>query len=242
MKTVIIPDLHYKIDRADRIVNAESPDIVVCSGDFFDPKGGWDTGVEESIKTALWLKSKMEDPRFKFIEGNHDAPYKRGESDYIRCSGYDIDKAHEINKILNKSHWDRLVRYHWVDNYLVSHAGVSAQHVPKNWAINGVTKEEFTKWLDAQIAESEEAWKAGKPHWVFGAGRSRGGWQPIGGMNWCDFNAEFQPITGIEQIVGHTADTHVRRTSNGDICLDTVLRHYAVYMNGSLEIKEYANL
>ena len=39
---------------------------------------------------------------------------------------------------------------------------------------------------------------------MFNAGRARWGQQRVGGLTWCDFEREFKPFRGINQIVGHT--------------------------------------
>ena len=63
----------------------------------------------------------------------------------------------------------------------------------------------------------------------------------IGGLNWMDWS-DLAPIPGVNQLVGHTAAETVRhkRTSNTrNICLDTNLNHYAIFEEGTLEIKPW---
>jgi hypothetical protein len=53
---------------------------------------------------------------------------------------------------------------------------------------------------------------------------------------------ELVPISGLNQLVGHTPDKSVRHkntSTSRNICLDTNLRHYAVFDGGKLEIKSY---
>ena len=53
---------------------------------------------------------------------------------------------------------------------------------------------------------------------------------------------ELVPITGLNQLVGHTPDKSVRHKNaptSRNICLDTNLRNYAVFDGGKLEIKSY---
>lgn len=248
-KTVIIPDIHHKVDRAEQIIKAELPDTVVFSGDFFDSKPkNYFEDFSFSINTANWIRKIIENPQgieYKFIEGNHDAPYRRNGHFLFMCDGYSSLKDKEIKLILNKDHWNYFKRYHWVGDYLVSHAGVSRHHLPDlfRYTKKVFNKEEMSKWLEAQVEESEKFILENKPHWVFGVGKSRGGWAAIGGMNWCDFRDEFEPINGIKQIMGHTAAKNVRASANEDLCIDTFLNHYAVITdNGKPEIKAYIDL
>jgi hypothetical protein len=41
-------------------------------------------------------------------------------------------------------------------------------------------------------------------------GRGRGGPARIGGLVWLDWNTEFTPIEGLNQIVGHSSGSEVR--------------------------------
>jgi len=50
---------------------------------------------------------------------------------------------------------------------------------------------------------------------------------------------------GLNQLVGHTPRQSVRcknTPTSQNICLDTNLRHYAVFEDGQLEIKSYDEL
>ena len=55
-----------------------------------------------------------------------------------------------------------------------------------------------------------------------------------GGIVWCDYE-EFEDLPGVKQIFGHTAEEFVRQT-NQHICIDTYLRHYAIYEDGVMRI------
>ena len=71
-------------------------------------------------------------------------------------------------------------------------------------------------------------------------GFSRGGSNVIGGPLWCDYD-EFVDVSGICQIFGHIPNHLVRhrKTKNSEhYCIDTKLRHYAIYQNGMMHVKE----
>jgi len=45
----------------------------------------------------------------------------------------------------------------------------------------------------------------------------------VGGIFWCDFNAEFEPIEGLNQIFGHTAGKNIRvrhTETSKNFCID----------------------
>lgn len=238
MKTLVIPDVHLKHERASSIISAENPKQVVFLGDLFDAKGEPRNLPQNAYQTALWAKSLMENPNgvtYKFTEGNHDAHYRR-TADWVSCSGYSDQCQRAIDMVLDGYHWREFKRYHIVEGFLLSHAGVSMQHVPE--AIrNTKSLEQLENWLVDQVKESDEMLKKNLPHWIYGCGLSRGGYSPVGGMNWCDFGDEFVPIEGIKQIVGHSCGPSVRFTSNGDCCLDTKLNHYGIIEGGKFEVK-----
>ena len=99
-------------------------------------------------------------------------------------------------------------------------------------------------WL---VPEAMEAWRcltAGKPHWIWGVGRARGGSHPCGGLLWCDVH-EFVPIPGINQIFGHTPGnlgTVKEGRDSLNICLDTCRRetgaqHYLLIEGPRVQVK-----
>ena len=101
----------------------------------------------------------------------------------------------------------------------------------------------------------------------FNAGRARMGPAPVGGITWADFNWEFQPTPGVNQMVGHTPGEQVKckwlrhedtKPRKGDwptyqkmleinpetsvhslsVCIDTQGKHYAVIEDGVVTIHD----
>jgi len=73
----------------------------------------------------------------------------------------------------------------------------------------------------------------------FGAVASRGGPQAVGGPLWLDWDDEFAPVTGVNQIVGHTEHRRVQRKGGEQFenwCLDTQLREIALIDDESIEV------
>jgi hypothetical protein len=110
------------------------------------------------------------------LMGNHERSYLFPDE---RCSGFNAATAAHILHMDLSSLLDCV----WVDNYLISHAGVSdALLENENLSLN--------EYLDAGNYTQ--------------VGYCRGGFDPIGGLYWCDWFKEFDPVVGVPQIVGHS--------------------------------------
>lgn len=206
MKTLIIPDIHNKIGRADLVIKAhyDEVDKVIFLGDFFDDYGD---SVEDASKTASWVRAKMEDPKFNFIWGNHDISYGYHWSPFVRCSGYEMEKKDAIIKIMTRDCWDKFVPYIWEQDYLLSHAGASwnfLKTLNSSFKFSTITVEEIAQELEISwsIDQHRNLPQGSKPI-LFNAGWDRGGYDPAGGLNWGCWTT-FNCVPGLKQIVGHT--------------------------------------
>lgn len=69
------------------------------------------------------------------------------------------------------------------------------------------------------------------------AGWARGGDCPVGGLTWLDWNREFVPIPGLNQIVGHTRrDGEVRHRSTPESdnwCIDSGMQQAVLVRPGN---------
>ncbi|MEK6880200.1 MAG: hypothetical protein AABY22_11350, partial [Nanoarchaeota archaeon] len=159
---------------------------------------------------------------------------------YVKCSGFEQCKLMAIDSVLDKDLIKNIKWYYWLNNNtLVSHAGITNQLAEKYKAPKGLKA--FKKWLFKKELEANEALKQGRPHWLFMAGVARWGNQAFGGITWCDWTLEFDPIEGINQIVGHTPANKVRTESGKNTfnyCIDTHLEWYMIY-EGKIKLKQY---
>lgn len=195
MKTLIIPDIHNCIVKADKIIRHEAADKIVFLGDHFDDFGD---DYRIATDTAHWLAASIEQPNRIHLMGNHDIGYAMPHKSY-KCSGYEISKDYAINEVLKEKDWRKLKTHTWVGNYLCSHAGVHNFFYQKY----GEGKP-FNTWLDEICHEAMENAYAHKPALpILRAGTSRGGIESYGGIMWCD-SREFIGIDGVNQIFGHT--------------------------------------
>ena len=122
MQLCIIPDLHNRIDIAERIIEKEgnSVDQFILLGDYFD---NYFEGPKTVNKVATFLKSYCNDSRFKFLIGNHDLHYIIGHRS-MRSSTWSQEKFDAINSIITEEDWSTFLWSYQVDSWLFSHAGI----------------------------------------------------------------------------------------------------------------------
>lgn len=220
MKTIIIPDVHQRVDSVKWILeNEKNYDEVVFLGDWFDsfydpPK------VAGFEKTCEYLKSLVlehpEKEKFVFLLGNHDIGYiyenKNFSSNSISrtikyyCSGFTISKAKKFRHVF----FDRGLKddfffkhfkiAHQTQGWTLSHGGISVRHFPYGYTIDRFVNELLPDvWRNFRNLEYNHNWV------ISGAGYHRGGNHAIGGVLWHDWRAEFSSSIDIgKQIVGHT--------------------------------------
>jgi hypothetical protein len=203
--TLIIPDIHLKWKFADRIIKSVGADEVIFTGDYFDDFNDTPDMVRA---TAEWFVKSANTPGRIHLYGNHDVSYAFAHESW-RCSGYADWKYFAINDIVTRETWDKLKWYHVLDNtFLLSHAGIHKNYVPKKVADlihdRPTMFKELSDFLDDAIIRGTRAKNRRESTWVFAAGLSRGGFARHGGLIWCDYAREFYPFTGLNQIVGHT--------------------------------------
>lgn len=261
MATLIIPDIHERIDRLHKALDGhiEKADRVVFLGDHFDAFGPRNLArlgeicrfINGNIDGYTIEDAPGNDNTAKvlpatFLLGNHDCHYFFDHNGF-KCSGYDPVKHQFISANIPGVIVEKFRIFTRVGPYLVSHAGFTEATLPY-----------------AKLEVEEEAIRtalAGGFDPIFGAGRARGGWLPVGGPTWLDWSAEFEHIDDMPQIVGHTQGKDVRTKGttkaeskvdpNGDItvdlglmsyCLDTALRNCAFVdeETGKVTIEEVA--
>jgi len=221
MNTIVIPDVHHKIELAERIIALESHDgdrlQIIFLGDYFDD---WHDGPLETTITANWLlrSAKANDGHKRiFLLGNHDLPYLYpGVLDSIDRCGDSPEKRVAAQSVLYRTNVSRQMRlYTELDDWVLSHAGITRALWSKYDGLSGADLA-----MDMLLNN--------KVHPLLLAGEDRGGNLSHGGMLWCDWGS-FTPVHGVRQLVGHTPAAEVRYRDIHNYCLDTHLRHYAVY-------------
>jgi hypothetical protein len=232
---LIVPDVHEKIVTLERLLKMyEHATWVLFLGDFLD---AWEGLTQYTHKTCRWLRDNVDNPKYRFLYGNHDIQYA-WPLDGLMCSGYTVEKQIVVNNYLKREHWDRFRLMGWVghgeDEWLCTHAGI---HPNLLHPVLGYDKGALLNMENRALA----ALRQSRVDELVAAGHGRGGPAIVGGVDWLDWDVEFQPIDGLNQIVGHTPGEAVRSktiTGSRNYCVDTNLNHVVLLKEGKLEIEE----
>jgi len=255
MKTIIIPDLHnrtYWVEQALASPILQPYDRVVFLGDYFDDF--YDT-PKDAYNSATWLKQSLHKPNRVHLWGTHDLWYRFPSNPFAMASGNTYEKAYAINSVLTIDDWNLIKSYHYEQNFLMTHAGVHpyliSKYVLENKQIFGKhivgdTLQLNTQEIVDQIIKpaTEEAFKDVSNNSMniwFDIGFARLGTQKVGGIIWLDLDIEFQPIPGLNQIVGHSERLvpEQKSTQNSkNYCIDTKSQHIGILENGEFTYLE----
>ena len=237
-KILIVADSHTDWKRLDKIIKAESADIVIDLGDHFDSHAEVGIGVKENRKMALWLKGQLKQSNYFSLMGNHDNHY-RFTNRFCRCTGFSEAKNLEINSILTQEDWVKHLDFIVVDDFLLTHAGVNAYYIPND--IHNM--DNINSWMAIESQDRHRMRANGKKHWFYNCGPFRHGYDRVSGIYWQD-DDEFKTPTWLKQIFGHSfqRDFNIRKYDNGSMCIDTRLNKYITITNGELKINNYLDL
>jgi hypothetical protein len=190
MKYVFVGDIHGKIDVVNKALDEDGTIIFV--GDLVD---SFDRSVGEQERCVKTVLDAIDAGKAECIFGNHELSYLMPTTH--RCSGY----KNTMDMVLMQYRADILAKFkpaillgdEACPNWFITHAGmhpiVFADYIASNQPIE--------EWA----APNEATNRGSAAHWI---GQARGGYQKVGGIYWCDFNDEFKPVDGINQIFGHT--------------------------------------
>lgn len=165
---------------------------VIFLGDFLD---SFTRTVEDQINTLQLVLNAVAGGNARALMGNHEMSYMRPES---RCSGWNPITQSYVTHLQNRMEM-LLEDYIWCEGFLLTHAGVSQR------LLNALETD-----LDTYLSTGH----------FDQVGSLRGGRAPCGGLRWCDWR-EFEPVEGVNQIVGHTRG-RVIRTKGNNWCIDVL--------------------
>ena len=123
------------------------------------------------------------------LPGNHDLQYVHK---HHRCSGFKpetMQRMYGYHEFING-----LPSCLLIDNVLVTHAGLSR-------GLHDKLKAKYPGLGIEEITEGEAQSLSSDLHQV---GIARGGGAAWGGIWWCDWSAEFEPVPGLHQVFGHS--------------------------------------
>lgn len=211
-KTIVVGDLHGKWEVAEKALVTGLP--VIFIGDYLD---SFDRSISDQIKTFDTVINAVKDKKARALIGNHEVSYLFTE---MRCSGWRMaTQAHIMTRMSDFKYLE-----YWIqtEGFLISHAGISNRLLEnQNITLN--------KYLELQD--------------YFQVGDARSGLEKYpceaGGLLWCDWRHEFDPVPGVMQIMGHTAAPDFRNKGNGKSksycidCLDSIHK-VAIIEDGNL--------
>lgn len=233
MKTLIISDIHNNVAKLEAHIDAWYSeykfDELVFLGDYFDSFGD---NPKVAAQTAEWLAHSVQQDNRIHLLGNHDMPYMLPYNNSLWCPGFSAPKLREIQKFISADLWALFRPAVYVQNWLLSHAGF-ARDVVEHPVLGVASAEGLVNSAETAL----NIVKTGISSPYFNPG-SRLGEPYTGGITWCDWNDEFVPIDGINQILGHTPSPFVRcisGPSSTNYCMDTFNKHLCLITDGSIE-------
>lgn len=230
MKTLVIPDLHHATGWVDVVHARERPDRTVFLGDAFDSPQSRRSVVLRVIDFVdRW--TRRDDT--VWLLGNHDARYLFPQSCAFMGAGYNKFTNREALKRLGFAR-TRMKFVHYEQGWFLSHAGLREGFAHPVLGFD-------PDWISAQDREvAQLALYDTHPWLAIGDARSLGSPRGLrGGVIWQDWNDEFQPIPGVNQIVGHTRVDTPETDDLPDslnLNIDCSGKYYAVIIDGEVEV------
>ncbi|MDD5453880.1 MAG: metallophosphoesterase [Candidatus Ratteibacteria bacterium] len=228
MKTIIISDLHNRVDWVEPALSSLQYDKVIFLGDYFDD---FYDNLDDIKKVAKWLKQSLPKPDRIHLCGTHDMWYRFPNNPYLQASGNTMQKLNVINQILTDDDWNLLRLYYYEQGFLLTHAGVHSFL----FGNNNLSIQEMLNLIKSETEKALQDVKNGKINPCLDAGFARRGGQVVGGITWLDWHDEFEPVPHLNQIVGHTElkKPEKKITENSEnYCLDTKNKHIGILKNG----------
>lgn len=222
---LIIGDIHEDVERANQILaKFADAERVILVGDYWDSYA-WDDCPDQWRLMCDWVNEKVRDPRFTLLWGNHDVQYVCPNS-YLRCGGYQSERHQIIQERINHTVWHQFKFLHYERiagvPWLFSHAGLNPRFINPYAELNEAYFNDLNDHLTVKMF-------AGIVDPALAIGKARGGKAEVGGVIWQDFNHEFEPIAGLNQIFGHTNCPYVTTFDQGqNICVDCGLDGVAI--------------
>ncbi len=195
---VVIGDLHGNLPFLRRVLELYPDQTKIFVGDFVDSRSFSRDEELECLETVLSL---VEAGKARALFGNHELSYLEPA---MRCSGYEGSFDQRLNPLKPRMR-QLLEHFFWLPDQriLITHAGLSFTI----WQECGFTEENLPgklgEWSLLPVQETPAGW----------IGMPRGGIDRVGGIYWCDWYSEFQPIPGIIQVLGHTSALSVQEQS-----------------------------
>lgn len=249
-RCLIIPDVHQDIAWVERVLAREDGgdvplDLIVFLGDYFDSRRPVTqrAGIAETCDYLDALRVRLGE-RAVFLLGNHDVQYLEARAACLarrtprhlryQCgAAFSHSAAKRIAKDLSPEFWAAVRLSVNVNGWLLSHAGVAAEH----WPLRATPDDSLRALNEACVAALETITAPLAPHPLLEAGRVRGGDAAVGGITWLDWDDEFEDALPLPQIVGHTSNESGARQRRRSWCIDGAQSCYGVLMGSELVVR-----
>jgi hypothetical protein len=204
-------------------------------GDYFDCFPSQNrTGDHEWLEELMRVWRELGD-RATWLVGNHELHYLEaykklpaGDSPaklYYTCRGFDPERAAIIKDRADPAWLFNLELCVGVDRWIVSHAGFHLDVLPylKSGNPRDAVLNLYKKWH-----QDVECFMFLSDHWIGRVGPRRSGrFVGVGSPVWLDWEAEFEPIPDLPQIVGH-AQLHPDRVLGSRMFEEKVGDNYCI--------------
>ncbi len=181
MKYIVCGDTHGKIEIVRHLLSGEYVGYhKVFVGDYVD---SYDRSVGNQVSIVQELLQSCRDrDDVTCLLGNHELSYMMNK---MQCSGHKYATKVHMDLLIPEIETTFKTHLYITAGVLVTHAGATQQMFPnKEYLRNCLT-------TNADM--------------LYHIGRARGGTNKVGGIFWCDYWEEFEPIPNLIQIMGHTA-------------------------------------
>jgi hypothetical protein len=235
MNIIVIPDIHTRYEKAERICRKYKSHKIVFIGDYFDD---FNDTPDDNQYTAEWLSESLKKENRVHLIGNHDECYHPNRE--LFCSGFSSKKKEVINKVLTTADWDKLNYYHFENNWLFSHAGIN-----RYWFGDPLNGKIHLNIIRNTINDSIKKQSIGYTNnAIWAADKYRSGNHEWGGILWQDWK-KMELIPDLKQCVGHTpipkiqiisdniTNSHIMNVDNSAM---------SIYMSEIVEIEENGNV
>ena len=179
MKYLFVGDLHGKLDVATTVLDNFPEYTKVFIGDYVD---SFDNNIAEQTQLLRLLLEASEREDVFCLLGNHELSYLKPG---MLCSGWKTGMKVVMSGLADEIRSKFKHYFYTVDGVLATHAGATGR-------------------LFDSADEVRECLEADDPC-LYDIGRFRGGRAKVGGVFWCDFWEEYEPIEGLTQVSGHSA-------------------------------------
>ncbi|MCK9428820.1 MAG: metallophosphoesterase [Candidatus Omnitrophica bacterium] len=206
-KLIVIGDLHGDIDIYREIKDKFKDYDKILVGDYVD---SFNKTRKQQLLLIEEILQDIEQNKVIALKGNHELSYLY--PDTMGASGYASSFAASLMPLFSDMH--RLLKpYELISEHkiLITHAGLTKRLIPYDSNVLD-DMNLLTLWLDQEIRNLDHGM-------VYNIGSARGGANPVGGIFWCDYQWDFDPIEGIRQVFGHTPGSSIRQRGE-NYCID----------------------